>query len=834
MPASTWENRYNAWFNWYNSGGGPYFNGGGGNPAYDYYIKNYNYAANPAYNHDPSTMLTLSEGQSYGMLYALLADNVRAFAQCYTALNIRHELRRQNINESKAAMLDGVTGWPSEYPDFMDSTGRFILDDKGPLAQLKTFGWVWSANFNPDSGSVLPGLSSLYMAPDGDVVAAACLLMAYERWNVPGWRDEALDILTDLAKYGVRIANNRPVLTMGQYRGPGGFTLPYSTQVTLDAGTVFPDTDQMIFDAADMTTGDAVRLFLTEGSVAPSGLDVQDDQGIEWPKYYIRVNDPFNVSFYPTKIDAIDDTNKVDITDVGGGTLIVYPYETQAGQVATNPSYMFPPFMRIFAKYDTANATLWNELANSTYADIQHSCTLNYWNMPAYLDGVNIADGTNAFFRAGGDSTAHNADAFRVAINMAFDSSPSALDVLKTQCVYNESTLKWEPKEGKAGGIWRFYLDTGFLPFTLGGQPLIYEFDDSDVDTGDDTIDLGVDWVAGTDFTNPIRIFGAILADEDGEPLLLEDGTELELGDSPAPLNPEVAVYPRKFSGTAYTLHPSRGDALAGTNTINLTGVGSGLRQWAFGFVCTVNLSNDEFTLADESGAFCTAEDIRVVPGGGSFATGLDAATVYFGRLLAKNRFTLHPTPEDATNNTNKINVTAIGDGEIVMTKASASVGWYYRPSIADTTEMSPYGASQVMAYKYALNGYADAEAFYDSLPSWITQSGDGSFVESNGDYYVQHGLGWLSGIMSGRARTKLNGRGYLVFPSTGQADAGATQNQLAGALGVSIYATVLKDDVSGQYAVPVVGVKAFDALSPTQLSDVVKQLPTGQWRANL
>lgn len=834
MPASTWDNRYTAWFNWYESGGGPYFNGGGGNPAYDYYIKNYNYASNPAYNHDGATMLTLSEGQSYGMLYALMADNVRAFAQCYTALNIRHELRRQNINESKPAMLDGTTAWPAGYPDFMDSAGRFILDDKGANAGLKTFGWIWSANYNPGSGATLPGLSSLYMAPDGDVVAAACLLMAYERWNVPGWRDEALAILADLAEYGVRIANTRPVLTMGQYRGAGGFMLPYATQVTLDSGTVFPTPDQMVFDAADLTTGDAVRLFLTSGSVAPGGLSVQDSVGSVWPKYYIRVNDPFNVSFYPTKNDAIADTNKVNITSVGSGSLIVYPYETQAGQVATNPSYMFPPFMRVFAKYDTANAALWNQLADSAYSDIEHSCTLNYWNMPTYLDGVNIQDGTNAFFRAGGDSRAHNADAFRVALNMAFDGSTDALDVLKTQCTYNGTTLKWEPKTGRAGGIWRFYVDTGFLPFTLGGQAPVYEFDDSNIDTVNDRINLSVDWVAGTDYTNPIRIFGAVLETEDGNPLLLEDGAELDLGNSPAPLNPEVAVYPRKYSGTVYTLHPSRADALANTNTIDLTGVGSGLRKWALGYVCTVNLTTDEFTLNDPSGAFRTGEDIRMVPGGGTLATGIGDDVVYFGRLTAKNKFTLHPTLADATANTNKVNVTALGTGELVMTKNSAAVGWYYRGAIGDITEMSPYGAAQVLAYKYALNGYTDAEAFYDTLPSWIQQGGDGSFVEANGDYYVQHGLGWMSGIMSGRAKSRLNGRGYLVFESTEQATASALQNQLAGALGVSIYATVLRDAVSGRYAVPIVGVNAFNALSPTQLSAIVKQLPTGQWRANL
>lgn len=834
MPASTWDNRYTSWFDWYNSGGGPYFNGGGGDPQYDYHIKNYFYANQAAYNHDPATMLTLSEGQSYGMLYALLADNVKAFAACYAVLEARHRLTRPNIIASKSAVLEGTPEWPSEYPDFMDNAGRALLDAKGPLAALNVYGWIWSANYNPGSPDILEGLSSIYMAPDGDLVAAACLLLAYERWNVPGWRDAARVILTDLAQYGVRVANNRFALTMGQYRGPGGFTLPYATEVPLDAGTVFPGSDDLSFDAADLTTGDAVRLFLTDGSTAPGGLLVQDTAGLVWPKYFVGVNDPFNVSLYLTKADAIAGINKVDITSIGAGSLIVYPYETQAGQVGTNPSYLFPPFFKLFAKYDPTNANIWNGLATTAYGDITHSCTLNYWNMPAYLDGVNIADGSNAFFRAGGDSSTHNADAIRVAINMAFDNSPEALNVLKTQCVYNGTTMKWEPKEGKAGGLWRFYLDTGFLPFTLGGIPPIYQFDDADIDTGADTIDLGVDWVAGTDFTNPIRIYGVSLTDGEGNPITLGDGSDLELGVSPAPLNPEIATYPRKVSGTVYTLHPSRADAIAGTGTINLTGVGSGVRQWALGFVSTVSLVNDEFTLADASGAFRTGEDVRIVPGGGSFVTGLDAGTVYFGRLTAKDKYTLHPTPEDAAANTNKVNITATGTGEIVLTKNSSLIGWYYRNAIGGITELSPYGAAQVMAYKYALNGFSDAEGFYDTLPSWITQGGDGSFVEGDGDYYVQHGLGWLCGIMSGRAQSHLNGRAYVVFTALQQADAATLQNQLSGALGIPIYATVLKDEVSGQYAVPVVGVNAWNALTPTQQASSVKQLPTGQWRANL
>src|SRR4051794_29037707 len=100
MPKQQWKDIYTHWFNWYNSGAGPYFNHG--DATRPYYIKNYNYAANPSYAVDPSKMVTLSEGQSYGMWYALMADNLPAFIACYAVMKENHKLTRPNMVNAKS------------------------------------------------------------------------------------------------------------------------------------------------------------------------------------------------------------------------------------------------------------------------------------------------------------------------------------------------------------------------------------------------------------------------------------------------------------------------------------------------------------------------------------------------------------------------------------------------------------------------------------------------------------------------------------------------------------------------------------------------------------
>jgi endo-1,4-beta-D-glucanase Y len=800
MSKATWQARYASWFSWFKSGAGPYFNGGVGFP---YHLKNFNYAGQTAYASNSSKMVTLSEGQSYGMLYALMADDFVAFNECYKVLENKHKLSAGNIATGKSQQ---GTAWSQELADFMNNLG-VALYENGTDVSLNSFGWIWSEDYDAAGGNQT-GLASFYLAPDGDVVIIGCLLLAYERWNIKGYLIDALASLNALAQYGVRKCGTRYALTMGGYRGGGGFENPAPIALTLDGSSVFPGSDQIIFNDAGLTTGDAVRLWNTGGATAPAPLAFQDGIGTSWPKYYVRVNGSFNLSFYPTKADAVANTNIIDITTTGSGLCYVYPYETQGGQVATNPSYLFSAFFLLFAKYDSTNAAIWTSLATNSYGDITDSCTRNFWNMPTYLEGVNINTGARELFN-GNDATSHQLDAIRVALNMAFDGSAAALTVLKTQCTFNGSTQKWEPNAGASGGIWRYFLDTGFIPSVMEGKAT-QVFTVGTVDTTADTVDLGVDYLTdNSTYSNPITIQGTSI---------------------PGGLNAALTYYPRKVSGTVYQLHLTQANALANTSKVDITSAGSTLKAISgFSFTnANVNTTTDVITVPSSlncktgSAVYFTRLSASTSP------TGLTAGNQYYIRFASLLTCTLHSSSAGAIANTGKVDITAAGSGTFMLSHTDAPVSWYYR---GGDSSMSPYGAAQIMATIYALNGYIDAETFYNALPSWIQQQVDGSYVESNGDYYVQHALGWLNGIMAGAASDKYNGRGYLVFSGGSAASDAATA--LAGiqsALAVTNYGNVLGNG-SGSYAVPVTGPRAYDTLSSGQKSSYVKQLPAGTWK---
>lgn len=802
MPKTDWTQRFSNWFNWYNSGAGPYFNHG--DATRPYYIKNYNYASNTAYASDPSKMVTLTEGQSYGLWYALMADNLPAFLAVFNVMQLNHKLSAQNISTSKSAQGNP---WSQELADFTNNLGVSLLDDRGLNPSLEVYGWVWSQDYDGTTGGDQSGLASDYLAPDGDLVFVACLLMAYERWSLRGFLTQAQKILADFAQYGVRKCGGRYALTMGQYRYGGGFTLPAPQFLNLSAGTVFPGSDQVIFNDVDFTTGDAVRIYNTGGAVAPGGLALQDTIGAVWPKYYVRVNGSFNFSFYHTKADAVAGTNIIDITSTGSGNVYIIPYETQRGQVATNPSYLHPPFFRLFAKYDTTNAAIWNQLASSAYVDISDTCTRNYWNMPAYLQGINIADGSRSLFRSGGDSASHQLDAIRVAVNMAFDGTSDALTTLKTQCQFNSTTNLWEPKAGAQGGIWRYFVDTGFIPSTMDAKAS-QVYTPLSINISTNQIDFGVTGLQGM----PMHA----------------DGTT-----PPFNFLAAATYYPRYVSGTSYTMHLSAADATSGANVFDIQTAGTA-PLFTVGHLflsANVNITTDVITLSDTI-TWKTGDPVVYSRDTGATSPGgLPSGTTFYARLLSLNTLTLHTTSAGAIANTGKVDITSVGGGTgiFMLSTQVANVGWYYRGGTNALDTFSPYGAAQIMAYKYSLNGYADAEAFYNALPTWVKQQDNGSYIENNGDYYPQHAIGLITGVMGGNAQDKYNGRSYLTFSgSTAQATAASALEEIRAKLAVPAYGVLLTDG-NGLFIVPVIGPRAWDALSSDQKSATIKL--TGNWR---
>lgn len=113
-----------------------------------------------------------SEGQGYGLILAVAADDRPAFERI-------RQWTRDNLQ---------VRG------------GDRLL------------AWAWGRRPNGEWGVV-----DYNNATDGDLLAAYGLLLAFERWNEPAWRTEALELAADIKKHLVAEAGGGPVLLPGYY-----------------------------------------------------------------------------------------------------------------------------------------------------------------------------------------------------------------------------------------------------------------------------------------------------------------------------------------------------------------------------------------------------------------------------------------------------------------------------------------------------------------------------------------------------------------------------------------------------------------------------------------
>lgn len=546
MPSTAWLARANNWFSWAKSGGGFFAVGGDfGN------IPNYNYQFDPNYSF-AGALTTLSEGQSYGLLYALLADDLPTFFTVFNKTVARHRLTLANLASSKAAQ---GTNWSSEWLQFMDNLGNAPFDTGATTSDI--MGWVASNDYSAAAGNQ-GGLSSIFPATDGDVVLAGCALLAWERWGIPDFRNYALLNIKDLVKYCTRSASGRWALGMGNYRGGGGFEAPLLQDINFNAGTIYPATDSIITATAGMVTGMRCRFYNPGGATMPGGITAEDGAGLVWPAYFVRVVDPFNLELFPTSADAVANTNRVDITSVGSGTATLVPYPFASGTFAVNPSYLFPQFFALFARYDTANAAVWNSINTNVYSDITYSQTsLSPWNMPTYLLAVDKATGVKSPWGFTGNASEHQLDSVRVSINMALTDDTGALDTLKNIAVFNGVSGLWEPKAGLAGGIWRYWVDNNRIPDTMftaqGGQGL-----------ASTTVDVATD-----EFVFPLGATNPNL--QTGDPVTLTTS-----GSLPAGLALVTTYWVRHVTFGRYSLHTSEANARANTGRVDITSQGSG------------------------------------------------------------------------------------------------------------------------------------------------------------------------------------------------------------------------------------------------------------------
>jgi endo-1,4-beta-D-glucanase Y len=705
MPDSRFAARYLSWYNWFRSGSGPFMVGGK-----PYAIPNYNFQFNPAYSYN-GALTTLSEGQSYGILYALMADHLYDFQQMFLVTLARHELTVANIAASKDIANNGP--WGVELIQYYDRQGRAMLD--AGRNSLKTMGWLTSDDYS-SAGGLQAGISSTNAATDGDLVFIGACLMAWERWGVPDYKNWAMAALTDLANWSVKPATGRDVLTMGPYRDiAGGFHLPYIRSFNA-ATAVYPVDDQIIHNAEYFTTGDGIRFYRPSGATMPGGLTAQDGAGLVWPKYYVRVNDPFNISVYPTPADAIANTNKVNITSVGSGSINIIPYCTQKGLIGTDPSYMFPNLFRLFAKYDTANSGLWNSLATNAYGDIQYSInTSSTYFYPTYLIGVLAETGARAAFPA---DNPDYLDQVRVYTNLAYDDTTEAKAVLASTCDFNAGTGKYAPKTGREGSVWRYYVNSGLIPSKLG------------------------------------------------------------------------------LPATNKTLGPGNVDTANNLFAVSLT---SDSFRWSTGDPCTVTVS-------------------------GTLPAPLALATTYYIRMKATNLISLHTTQAGAINDTNVVDLTSTGSGTFTIVNTQPTVQWHYRSGAVPIEGFSPYNAAAIMAQVYALNGANDANDIYNQWPSWLKTQANGSFVENNTDYYVQHVAGLTHAVIGGNGDYAKQGQNFIV---------GLTQSAAQSLISrinavIPSYGTTPLVNGSNQYGVKILGPKAYGVLTSGEKTAAVKILPAG------
>lgn len=89
------------------------------------------------------------------------------------------------------------------------------------------------------------------------------------------------------------------------------------------------------------------------------------------------------------------------------------------------------------------------------------------------------------------------------------------------------------------------------------------------------------------------------------------------------------------------------------------------------GSISSIDLVNDIITWTVAHGR---ATGDVIVPNGGVWPTGSTSGFGYYVRVISPTTFSLHPTALDATNNTNKVNLTAAGSGTRTMFVATYAV----------------------------------------------------------------------------------------------------------------------------------------------------------------
>jgi len=170
---------------------------------------------------------------------------------------------------------------------------------------------------------------------------------------------------------------------------------------------------------------------------------------------------------------------------------------------------------------------------------------------------------------------------------------------------------------------------------------------------------------AAADVNTSTNLIGKVHTLPTGQAVVFSAGG----GTAPAPLVEGTTYFVRAASSSTIALHTTLADAIAGTNTIDITTAGTGSA-----FTINANTVNLEiiFAAADiDAGTniitkahnFSTGTQVVFNNGGGTSPTGLTNNDSYFVRRVSSTTLTLHPTEADASANSNIVDITAIGTG---------------------------------------------------------------------------------------------------------------------------------------------------------------------------
>jgi hypothetical protein len=170
---------------------------------------------------------------------------------------------------------------------------------------------------------------------------------------------------------------------------------------------------------------------------------------------------------------------------------------------------------------------------------------------------------------------------------------------------------------------------------------------------------------AAADVNTTTNIIGKVHTLPTGQAVVFSAGG----GTAPAPLVDGTTYFVRAASSSTIALHTTVADAVAGTNTIDITTAGTGSA-----FTLNANTINLDITFAasdintsteviTKAHNFSTGAQVIFNNGGGTSPTGLTNNDSYFVRRTGATTLTLHPTEADAIAGSNTIDISAAGTG---------------------------------------------------------------------------------------------------------------------------------------------------------------------------